>query len=226
MKNSVIIVAGGTGSRMGSEVPKQFLLLNNYPVLMRTISCFTNYDPNISVVLVLPESQINYWTELCSRFGFAIPHQLVNGGETRFQSVKNGLALLKEVDYVAVHDGVRPLVSQQTIDNCFKMAEVTGAAIPVLPVVETLRTGSPEKSRTVDRSLYYTVQTPQVFKWSVLKEAYTQQWIPEFTDDASVVEQKGFAVTMVPGNLDNLKITHPDDLTIASAYLNKKKDTQ
>ena len=225
MKNSVIIVAGGAGSRMGSEVPKQFLLLNNYPVLMRTISCFTNFDANISVVVVLPESQINYWTDLCSQFGFDIPHQLVKGGETRFHSVKNGLNALKEVDYVAVHDGVRPLVSMKTIENCFKMAEESGAAIPVLPVVETLRTGSSKKSITVDRSLYFTVQTPQVFKWSVLKEAYTQQWIPKFTDDASVVEQNGFSVTMVPGNRDNLKITHPDDLTIANAFLNKKKDT-
>lgn len=222
----MIIVAGGTGSRMGSEVPKQFLLLDNYPVLMRTISCFTNYDANISVVLVLPESQFNYWTELCDQFGFDTPYQLAKGGETRFQSVKNGLTILKDVDYVAVHDGVRPLVSQKTIDNCFKMAEESGAAIPVLPVVETLRTGSPKNSRTVDRSLYYTVQTPQVFKCSVLKEAYSQQWMAGFTDDASVVEQNGFPVTMVPGNRDNLKITHPDDLTMASAFLNKKKDTQ
>jgi len=225
MKNSVIVVAGGTGTRMGSEIPKQFLLLNDYPVLMRAISCFTAYDETMTVILVLPESQIGYWDELCKIHEFSLVHQVVKGGETRFHSVQNGLNVLPDADLVAIHDGVRPLVSRITIENCFNIAAKNGSAIPVLPVDETLRIGSPEESKTVDRRLYYTVQTPQVFRLAILKEAYTQDWIPEFTDDASVIEKKGYHVTMVPGNRENLKITHPDDLSFASACLNKKKDT-
>ena len=225
MKNSVIIVAGGSGTRMGSELPKQFMLLEDRPVLMRAISCFINYDPAISIVVVLPESQIRYWSELCLKYAFDHPHQVVAGGETRFQSVRNGLYALGDTDLVAVHDGVRPLVSQSTIANCFNQAAETGAAIPVLPIDETLRMGRLEQSLTVDRTNYYSVQTPQVFRTLILKEAYTQEWNPAFTDDASVVENKGFAVMMVPGNLENLKITHPGNLLVAGAYLKKKKDT-
>jgi len=224
MKNSVIIVAGGIGSRMGCELPKQFMLLEGYPVLMWTISCFYNYDSTISIVVVLPQSQISYWRKLCTKHGFNHPHRIVSGGETRFHSVRNGLEALEETDLVAVHDGVRPLVSRITIENCFIQAAKTGTAIPVLTVDETLRTGSMEQSKTVDRKLYYTVQTPQVFQWPILKEAYTQTWDAEFTDDASVVEKWGIPVKMVPGNRDNLKITHPEDLIIAGEYLKKRKD--
>jgi 2-C-methyl-D-erythritol 4-phosphate cytidylyltransferase len=225
MKNSVIIVAGGSGSRMGSDLPKQFILLENRPVLMWTISCFIEYDPTISVVVVLPESQISFWKELCIKHAFDHPHLVVSGGETRFHSVKNGLNAMEESDLIAVHDGVRPLVSQQTISNCFKLAAESGTAIPVLPVNETLRRGTPVNSVTVDRELYYTVQTPQVFQWKILKAAYSQIWNSAFTDDASVVEQYGVPVRMVPGNRDNLKITHPEDLIVASAYYKKKKGT-
>jgi 2-C-methyl-D-erythritol 4-phosphate cytidylyltransferase len=224
MKKSVIIVAGGSGSRMGCELPKQFILLEGYPVLMWTISCFYNYDSTISIVVVLPQSQISYWRNLCTKHAFNHPHRIVSGGETRFHSVRNGLEALEETDLVAVHDGVRPLVSRITIENCFIQAAKTGAAIPVLTVNETLRTGIMEQSKTVDRRLYYTVQTPQVFQWQILKEAYTQTWDTEFTDDASVVEKWGITVKMVPGNRDNLKITHPEDLIIAGEYLKKRKD--
>lgn len=225
MRKSVIIVAGGSGSRMESELPKQFIVLENYPVLMWSISCFIEYDSSIAVVVVLPESQISYWNELCKKYRYAVNHVVVKGGETRFHSVRNGLDAVGETDLVAIHDGVRPLVSKTTIENCFNMAAETGAAIPVLQVNETLRTGSLEQSKTVNRKMFFSVQTPQVFSWSMLKEAFKQSWNPAFTDDASVVENMGFPVRMVPGNRDNLKITHPDDLVVAAEYLKKKKDT-
>ncbi|HWR99187.1 MAG TPA: 2-C-methyl-D-erythritol 4-phosphate cytidylyltransferase, partial [Prolixibacteraceae bacterium] len=225
MRKSVIIVAGGSGSRMGSDLPKQFVVLENYPVLMWTISCFIEYDSSIEIVVVLPDNQIIYWKNLCLSYSFDHPHQVVTGGVTRFHSVRNGLEALAETDLIAVHDGVRPLVSRSAIENCFNMAAETGAAIPVLQVNETLRTGTMELSKTVDRELFFSVQTPQVFKWSILKDAYTQPWSPVFTDDASVVEYKGYPVRMVPGNRDNLKITHPEDLVFVSEFLKKKKDT-
>lgn len=224
-RKSVIIVAGGIGSRMGTDLPKQFLLLEDYPVLMWTILCFIQYDPGISVVVVLPENQIELWKELCLKHAFHHTHQLAEGGETRFHSVRNGLKILAETDLVAIHDGVRPLVSQCTIDNCFKQAAATGAAIPVLPVNETLRRGTLEQSLTVDRNKYFAVQTPQVFKFQLLEDAYALDWDPSFTDDASVVEKSGSPIIMVPGNRENLKITNLEDLIIAGAYLKKKKDT-
>jgi 2-C-methyl-D-erythritol 4-phosphate cytidylyltransferase len=224
VRKSVIIVAGGSGSRMGSVLPKQFILLENLPVLMWSILCFIKYDASISIVVVLPESQISAWKELCLKHDFKYPHQVVNGGETRFHSVKNGLSVLDNTDIVAIHDGVRPLVSEQTIANCFEQATQTGAAIPVLTVNETIRTGTMQQSETVDRSLFYTVQTPQVFQWSILKEAYDQKYNLSFTDDASVVEQSGYQVRMVMGNRDNIKITHPEDLVVAKEYLKKKRD--
>lgn len=225
MRKSVIIVAGGSGSRMGGDLPKQFIVLENYPVLMWTISCFIEYDASISVVVVLPESQINYWKDLCISYSFDQPHLVVKGGGTRFHSVRNGLEAIPETDLVAIHDGVRPLVSKKTIANCFNMAAETGAAIPVMQVTETLRTGTMEQSGTVNRELFFSVQTPQVFGWSIIKEAYKQEWNSAFTDDASVAENMGIPVKMVPGNRDNLKITHPDDLIVAAEYLKKKKDT-
>ena len=226
MRKSVIIVAGGSGSRMGTKLLKQFILLGNRPILMWAISCFIHYDFTIPVVVVLPESQINYWKELCTKYAFNHPHRVVIGGETRFHSVKNGLEALEETDLVAIHDGVRPLVSQATIENCFNQAARTGAAVPVLPLNETLRTGTMEQSRAVDRTNFYTVQTPQIFQTSILKDAYMQNWETAFTDDASVVERRGFSVTMVLGNRDNIKVTHSEDLLIARAYLKKKKDTR
>jgi 2-C-methyl-D-erythritol 4-phosphate cytidylyltransferase len=224
MRKSVIIVAGGIGSRMGGEIPKQFILLENKPVLMWTLSVFLQYDANMPLILVLPESQVKTWQELCRKFDYPIRHRIVSGGETRFHSVKNGLEALGETDLVAIHDGVRPLVSLRTIDNCFSQAAVFGAAIPVMPVNETLRKGSSEHSETVDRSQYHTVQTPQVFRYGLLREAYSSEWNPAFTDDASVVENTGFQVVMVPGNPENIKITCPEDLLVAGAFLKTKKD--
>ena len=224
MGKSVIIVAGGSGKRMGEEIPKQFILLKERPVLMWTISNFVRFDAGMNILVVLPASQIESWEELCYEHNFKEAHLIVKGGETRFHSVRNGLDALPESDLVAIHDGVRPLVSQKTIANCFAEAALTGAAIPVLPVNETLRMGTMNYSKTIDRSTCFSVQTPQVFKMKLLKEAYLQPWDATFTDDASVFEKKGYRVTMVPGNQENIKITHPADLIFAGELLNTKED--
>lgn len=219
MKNCVIIVAGGGGSRMGSEIPKQFLPLNNVPVLMHTINNIFNFDQNISIIVVLPVGEIELWKNLCAKHAFIVPHQTVSGGETRFHSVKNGLSFTPECDLIAIHDGVRPLVSPETLKRCFDMAADKGAAIPVLPANESIREGTLDNSRPVDRSRLFLVQTPQVFRSEILRKAYDQSWNPEFTDDASVVEKSGTAVQMVFGNRENIKITYPEDLQIATLFL-------
>jgi 2-C-methyl-D-erythritol 4-phosphate cytidylyltransferase len=223
MNNCVIIVAGGGGSRMGSEIPKQFLPLNNKPVLMHTINNIYDFDNNISIVVVLPGSEMDQWKNLCTKYAFKVPHQTVSGGDTRFQSVKNGLSITPECDLIAVHDGVRPLVSHETLKRCFELAADKGSAIPVLPANESIREGTMENSRPVDRSKLFLVQTPQVFQSEILRNACDQSWSPEFTDDASVVEKSGIPVQMVVGNRENIKITYPEDLKIASLFLKNKK---
>ena len=219
MSNSCILVAGGNGSRMGTEVPKQFLLIKGIPVLMHTIRNFCDFDPSLQLILVLPENELINWESLCQFHDFKIPHQLIAGGDTRFQSVKNGLSLVLDSDLIAVHDGVRPLVSHETLTRCFNCAAENGAAIPVLPANESVREGNMHESVPVDRSRYFMVQTPQVFKASILREGYQQSWIPEFTDDASVVEHAGVPVHLVTGNRENIKITFPEDLRIAELFL-------
>ena len=219
MRNCCIIVAGGNGSRMGTELPKQFLPLKGKPVLFHTMRNLHKFDHSLKLILVLPDDQINTWQKLCNEHRFFIPHLLISGGETRFQSVKNGLSLTSGCELIAVHDGVRPLVSHETLTRCFNCAAEHGTAIPVLPANESVREGSMNESVPVDRSRYFLVQTPQVFKASILKESYNQTWIPEFTDDASVVEHSGVTVQLVMGNRENIKITFPEDLQIAELLL-------
>ena len=219
MTNCCIIVAGGNGSRMGTELPKQFLPVGGLPVLMHTIRNFYDFDPLLLLILVLPESEISVWNNMCHQYQFTIPHQVIAGGETRFQSVKNGLSLASDCNLIAVHDGVRPFVSHETLARCFKCAEEKGTAIPVLPANESLREGSLSESVPVDRSRFYLVQTPQVFKALIIQEAYNQFYTPAFTDDASVVEHAGTAVQLVLGNRENIKITFPEDLMIAELFL-------
>lgn len=219
MKKFVIIVAGGKGLRMGGDIPKQFLPIKGKPVLMRTIEAFHAYDNAIKVILVLPVSQQAYWKELCETYGFTLPYRIADGGETRFHSVKNGLSLVDADGVVAVHDGVRPFVSQEVIDACFTAAQAKQAVIPVIDVVETLRRLDDDTSVTVPRSSYKLVQTPQVFTTALLKRAYSQPYTPAFTDDASVVEALGAEVTLLPGNRENIKLTTPFDLKIAEALL-------
>ncbi len=220
--NAVIIVAGGKGLRMGGDIPKQFLPIGGKPVLMRTIERFLQYDKGMQVVLVLPESQQGYWQSLCEQHRFSQLYTLATGGETRFHSVKNGLAKVSpDATLIGVHDGVRPFVSVETIGACYEEANRSEAVVPVTDVVETLRHISPEggPSATVPRSDYRLVQTPQIFSAPLLRQAYNQPYTDFFTDDASVVERFGHSVTLVQGNRENIKITTPFDLMIAPALL-------
>lgn len=219
MKKHVIIVAGGKGLRMGGDIPKQFLPICGKPVLMRTIEAFYAFDSQIHVVLVLPVSQQSYWNELCKTYGFSLHHDIADGGETRFHSVLNGLALIEDDGLVGVHDGVRPFVSQEVITRCYAEAEQKKAVIPVVGVVETVRHLTDDGSETVPRDQYKLVQTPQVFDVALLKKAYRQDYTDMFTDDASVVEAFGEKVYLVEGNRENIKLTTPFDLKLAEMLI-------
>ncbi len=211
-----IIVAGGKGLRMGAPVPKQFLPIGGKPVLMRTIERFRAYSDDLKIILVLPKDQQPFWRELCAKHGFHVETLYADGGDTRFESVRNGLALIPDDAHgaVGVHDGVRPFPSTEVIARCYNTAKSTGTAIPVTPVVETLRRTD---GVTVPRDDYRLVQTPQVFDIQLLKEAYRQTYCERFTDDASVVEAAGHAITTVDGNRENIKITTPFDMVVAEA---------
>lgn len=215
MKKHIIIVAGGKGLRMGGDIPKQFLPVCGKPVLMRTLEAFHAYDSSIHIILVLPVSQQDYWKQLCQEYRFELLHDIANGGETRFHSVKNGLALVEGEGLVGVHDGVRPFVSQEVIARCYAEAEVKKAVIPVIGVVETVRHLTGEGSVTVPRDQYKLVQTPQVFDAALLRSAYQQPYVEMFTDDASVVEALGEQVGLVEGNRENIKLTTPFDMKLA-----------
>ncbi len=226
MEKQIIIVAGGKGLRMGSDLPKQFIPIGGKPVLMHTLSVFHTYDPLMKIILVLPEAHQDYWNTLCATYNFSIPHIIANGGETRFHSVQNGLAKAIEstesVSLIGIHDGVRPFVSQEVIDNCYQSAEKEGAAIPVISVHETIRELTEKGSITVDRSKYRLVQTPQVFRSDILTQAYNQPFSEAYTDDASVAESAEYTVQLTEGNRENIKITSPFDLTIAEALLQQR----
>ena len=215
MKKHIIIVAGGKGLRMGGDIPKQFLPVCGKPVLMRTMEAFHTYDAAIHIILVLPVSQQAYWKELCQDYQFSLSHDIANGGDTRFHSVMNGLALVEGNGLVGVHDGVRPFVSQEVIARCYEEAEACKAVIPVIDVVETVRHLTEEGSETVPRDRYKLVQTPQVFEVELLRRAYQQTYTDLFTDDASVVEALGEKVYLVKGNRENIKLTTPFDLKLA-----------
>lgn len=221
MKKYVLVVAGGKGLRMGKNLPKQFLPVGGKPILMHTIERFFNYDENITIILVLPSDHQPYWKSLCREYNFALPHRIATGGETRFHSVLNGLKDVHGDGLIAVHDGVRPFVSTEVIGNCFREAAQTGAAIPVLPLIESIRRYDEAGSHSVDRTRYCSVQTPQVFCSSLLREAYNQSFSGSFTDDASVVEGIGHAVSLVEGNRENIKITIPLDLSLGEIILSQ-----
>lgn len=221
----IIIVAGGKGLRMGGDIPKQFLPIKGKPVLMRTIERFREFSASMGIILVLPKSQQEYWQELCRQYDFNVEYSIADGGETRFHSVQNGLALIPddEQGVVGVHDGVRPFVSIETISRCYETTRAVKAVIPVVPVVETLRyVGIEGEGRNVLRSDYRLVQTPQTFDIQLLKEANKQEYRESFTDDASVVEGIGKKVEMVEGNRENIKITTPFDLAIAEVLTEGK----
>ena len=221
----MIIVAGGSGSRFGSAVPKQFLELAGKPVLMLTIDAFEQAlaQKSHEITVVLPQAQIGYWQQLCKSYGFATAHKVVAGGNTRFESVKNGLGSFGSFaaeDLVAVHDGVRPLVTPRVIADTFAMAAEKGSAIPVVRVVDSVRLlGDDGKSEAMDRCKLRAVQTPQTFNAQMLSAAYDVDYDPLFTDDASVFERAGHEVWLCDGDERNLKITHKLDLTIAEKLL-------
>jgi 2-C-methyl-D-erythritol 4-phosphate cytidylyltransferase len=200
---------------MGGDIPKQFLPVCGKPVLMRTLEAFHVYDASIHLILVLPVSQQAYWKQLCEEYQFNLAHEIADGGETRFHSVKNGLALIKEDGLVGVHDGVRPFVSQEVIARCYDEALSLKAVIPVIGVVETVRHLTEGGSETVPRDQYKLVQTPQVFDVALLRRAYEQTYTDMFTDDASVVEALGEKVYLVEGNRENIKLTTLFDLKLA-----------
>ena len=221
----IIIVAGGKGLRMGSDIPKQFLPIGGKPVLMRTLERFREYSAELQIILVLPEAQQAYWHQLCEEYHFDVEYTLANGGQTRFHSVQNGLAKVPDdaQGVVGVHDGVRPFPSIEVIRNCYETARTAKAVIPVIPVVETVRqliNDGPQASRTVPRDDYRLVQTPQTFDIQLLKAANRQPYNDGFTDDASVVESFGYEITLVEGNRENIKITTPYDLKIAEVLIN------
>ena len=228
----VIIVAGGKGLRMGSDIPKQFLPIGGKPVLMRTLERFRKYSADLQIILVLPEAQQAYWHQLCEEYHFDVTYTLANGGQTRFHSVQNGLAKVPDdaEGVVGVHDGVRPFPAVEVIRNCYETARTAKAVIPVIPVVETVReltgTGTMSSAQdfgvtvssvTVPRDKYRLVQTPQTFDIQLLKAANRQPYNDGFTDDASVVESYGHAITLVEGNRENIKITTPYDIIVAEA---------
>lgn len=219
-----VIVAGGSGQRMGSETPKQFLILNGKPILMHTIELFLSLSQKPGIVLVLPKNQMERWKNLCVEYSFTANLTLTAGGETRFQSVKNGLSLIPlNNSLVAIHDGVRPLVSKQVIEECYATAAQKGIAIPVIKPVESVRLVEGSTSKAFDRNSVLLVQTPQVFKSELIKECYNVPEQPYFTDDASVVESQGYTIHTVEGNRENIKITTPFDLQIAEMLIRSKQ---
>ena len=216
-----VIVAGGSGVRMGGDVPKQFLPVAGLPVLMHTLRRFHDYSPRLSIILVLPGKDVPYWEELCRQYGFTLPVTVVTGGNTRFQSVKNGLAAIAaEEGLVAIHDGVRPLVPQATIEESFRVADEKGCAVAAVALKDSIRSVSPGGgSQALDRSAFRLVQTPQTFRLSIIRRSFDQPELPGFTDDASVAESAGFPITLIEGAYANIKITTPDDLLWAATQL-------
>lgn len=224
MKKFALIVAGGSGKRMENEIPKQFMEINEKPVLMHTIQAFLNADSGFKIVVVLPENQIENWKLICQKKDFNAEQTLVAGGFTRFHSVKNGLKKITEEGIVFIHDGVRPLVSVKTIENCYQTAIEKGNALPVISPSESVRRLVNKKNKAVDRTNYFLVQTPQTFNVSLVKNAFNQNYKEKFTDDASVLENYGCEIHLVEGNRENIKITYQEDLLMAKIFLQKKKE--
>jgi len=222
MKKYAIIVAGGKGERMGSAVPKQFLPLAGRPILMHTIEAFHQYDPNIVIIVVLPKNQVGTWKKLINDFQFDVEHTTVIGGEKRCHSVQNGLSTIDQNGLVAIHDGVRPLVSIDIIGRTFDIAEKKGNAIPVVLIKDSLRMISSGRSEAIDRNKFVYVQTPQTFQVEIIKKAYDQSCSEDLLDDASVLENYGVQIHLCEGEPANIKITTQEDLQIAESVFSSK----
>ena len=217
MNKAAILVAGGKGMRMGTSLPKQYLPLAGKPVLMHTLEKFFSADPSLLLILVLPKDDFEYWNSLCVSHAFELPHQLVPGGESRFQSVKNGLMELPSQEgLVAIHDGVRTFVSEKVIQNSFELAAEKGSAIPVVALKDSLRkVETSGESSFQDRAHFRLVQTPQTFQLKPLLQAFAVEELAIFTDDATVYEHQGWEISLIQGNPENIKLTTPEDLAFA-----------
>jgi len=215
VKKYAVIVAGGSGTRMKTDRLKQFIPQAGKPLLMHTIGCFTRFDATVEIILVLPGNQHEHWQNLCETYFFSTPHTLVAGGETRFHSVRNGLAVIPGEGIVFIHDGVRPLVSSDTLARCLEGTLKNGNAIPSLPIAESVREISGHRNYPVDREKLVLIQTPQTFRVSQIKAAYSAAYEKGFTDDASVLDRSGTPVFLSEGNRENIKITWPEDLLVA-----------
>lgn len=220
MKRSTLIVAGGSGSRMGGELPKQYLDLEGKPLIVHTLERFRRFDPQMQIVVVMAPLHRPLWQELVRHHEAATDVLLADGGPMRYSSVKNGLMLVEDEVIVAIHDAVRPFINQETIGRCFEAAGRDGSGIPVIEMDESVRMCDDQGgSEPMDRSKLRRVQTPQVFRSDLIKEAYRQPYNPSFTDDASVYEAMHGTVTLVKGNKENIKITTPGDLSLAKALI-------
>lgn len=214
-----LIVAGGKGTRIKSKVAKQFLELRGLPILMHTIQAFRRYSEKVKIILVLPEDDFGIWTDLCTKHDFRVPVILQKGGETRFQSVKNGLNRIDEDGLVAIHDGVRPLASEDIIGASYRLAAVHGSAVAAVRLKESIRITDQDNTKAVDRSRYRLIQTPQTFRVSLIKKAYEMKEDASLTDDASVAERSGHVISLFEGSYENIKITTPEDLIVADALM-------
>jgi len=216
MKKIALIVAGGKGERMNANIPKQFLILNDFPILIQTIKQFSHFD---EIVLVLPHSQFEYWEILCEKYNFKIGHTLVAGGENRFHSVKNGLSKVANNSVVAIHDGVRPLVSKTLIDSLISKTKEKVGVIPIVPIKDSIRKVKGRESTYIDRNNLHKIQTPQCFIGSDIKNAYKQEFSKFFTDDATVFENSGGTIKTILGEEKNIKITTEEDLSVAEIFM-------
>lgn len=216
----VIVTASGSGERMGGGIPKQFLIINNKPVLFYTIEQFYKYSSEIEIILTLNENYISYWNDLVTKYNFKFKHRVVVGGSTRFESVKNAINTIEEKGLVAIHDAVRPFVSIDTIKRCFDVAEKKGNAVPYVEMTDSIRRIDNDTNISVNRRNYVKVQTPQVFDIDLIKKAYQDAGNAEYTDDASVLENINQQIFLIKGNIENFKITTKYDLKLSEFYLN------
>ena len=221
-KEYALIVAGGKGTRIKSKLPKQFLELRGKPILIHTLEAFYRYSETITVILVLPEDDFAIWTDICKKYNFTKPVILQKGGETRFQSVKNGLEKIEGNGLVAIHDGVRPLVSEDIIGASFRLAAVHQSAVAAVRLKESIRMTDQDNTRAMDRSRFRLIQTPQTFSIELIKQAYQLKEDPTMTDDASVVEKLGHTISLFEGSYENIKITTPEDLFVAEALVKNR----
>ena len=223
-KEYALIVAGGKGTRIKSNVPKQFIELNGKPILLHTVEAFYRYSGRLTVILVLPGDDVEIWNGICKKFNFTAPVVLQKGGATRFQSVKNGLDKIEGEGLVAIHDGVRPLVSEDIIGASFRLAAIHHCAIAAVRLKESLRMTDQDYTKAVDRSRYRLIQTPQTFDVQLIRKAYQIREDVSLTDDASVAEKAGHRISLFEGSFENIKITTPEDLVMAEALMKARSN--